>query len=324
MSATRSLSATRPTAAVVVPRNVTPPLRSRLRASLPAYGFLLPWLIGLVVLTIGPMALSLYYSFSEYSLLAPPEWIGLDNYREMFSDPRYLASARVTLTYVLVSVPLEMVIALGVAMLLNRGLRGIAAYRAVYYVPSLLGGSVAIAILWREIFGSEGLVNDVLGWFGIESGSWVTNPDTSLWTLIILRVWQFGAPMVIFLAGLRQIPSEVLEAAQVDGAGAVRRFLRITLPLLSPIVFFNLVLQIIGSFQAFTPAYIVSGGSGGPADSTLFYTLYLYQEAFGNFRMGYAAAMAWVLLLVIAAFTAANFLMSRFWVFYESDTGGSR
>ncbi|WP_433169252.1 carbohydrate ABC transporter permease [Kribbella sp. CA-247076] len=294
-------------------------LPERLRESLPAYAFLAPWLIGLFGLTLVPMVLSLYYSFTDYSLLAPPVWEGLANYERMLSDDRYQQSLVVTFTYVLLSVPLELVFALAVAVVLNQGLKAVAFYRAVYYVPSLLGGSVAIAILWRQIFGADGLVNQLLGSVGIDGPSWIASPDTSLLTLVLLRVWQFGAPMVIFLAGLRQIPAEVLEAAEVDGAGRVRRFLHITLPLLSPIVFFNLVLQIIGAFQAFTPAFIVSGGSGGPSDSTLFYTLYLYQKAFGSFEMGYAAAMAWVLLLIIAGFTAANFVMSRRWVFYADE-----
>ncbi|MGC4941832.1 carbohydrate ABC transporter permease [Kribbella sp. DT2] len=294
-------------------------LRGRLRESLPAYAFLAPWLVGLVGLTLVPMVLSLYYSFTDYSLLSPPVWEGLANYERMFSDDRFQHSLVVTFTYVLLSVPLELVFALAVAVVLNQGLRAVSFYRAVYYVPSLLGGSVAIAILWRQIFGADGLVNQVLGLVGLDGPGWISSPDTSLFTLVLLRVWQFGAPMVIFLAGLRQIPADVLEAAEVDGAGRVRRFFHITLPLLSPIVFFNLVLQIIGAFQAFTPAFIISGGSGGPSDSTLFYTLYLYQKAFGSFEMGYAAAMAWVLLLIIAGFTAANFAMSRRWVFYADD-----
>ena len=294
-------------------------LRNRLRASLPAYGFLTPWLVGMVGLTLGPMLLTLYYSFTEYSLLAPPEPVGIENYVRLIGDPRYRASLIVTFVYVIVSVPFELVAALTVALVLNRGMRGLTVYRAIYYVPSLLGGSVAIAILWRQIFGSQGLINQALAVFGIEGPGWISSPDTALGTLILLRVWQFGAPMIIFLAGLRQIPDDLLEAAQLDGAGRVRRFFAIVLPLLTPIVFFNLVLQVIGAFQAFTPAFIISGGTGGPSDSTLFYTLYLYQRAFGSFEMGYAAAMAWVLLLIIAAFTAANFLMSRRWVFYSDE-----
>ncbi|MBP2355042.1 multiple sugar transport system permease protein [Kribbella aluminosa] len=292
---------------------------ARLRQSIPAYLFLLPWLIGIIGLTIGPMLLSLYYSFTDYALLNTPEWQGLHNYTALFHDSRYLQSLKVTFIYVGVSVPLEMAFALAVAVLLNRGLKGLAVYRALYYVPSLLGGSVAIALLWQQIFGSDGLLNDVLGLFGIHGRGWISEPGTALWTLIVLRVWQFGAPMVIFLAGLRQIPDEVLEAAEVDGAGRWQRFWRVTLPLLSPVVFFNLVLQIIGAFQAFTPAFVISGGKGGPSDSTLFYTLYLYQQAFGNFKMGYAAAMAWVLLLIVAVFTGLNFVLGRAWVFYGDE-----
>ncbi|TCC45038.1 sugar ABC transporter permease [Kribbella capetownensis] len=292
---------------------------TRLRQSVPGYLFLLPWLIGVLGLTVGPMVLSLYYSFTDYALFNTPAWTGLHNYTALFHDARYLHSLRVTFLYVAVSVPLEMTFALAIAVLLNRGLRGLAVYRALYYVPSLLGGSVAIALLWQQIFGSDGLLNHVLSLFGIEGHGWISEPGTALWTLIVLRVWQFGAPMVIFLAGLRQIPEDVMEAAEMDGANKWQRFWRVTLPLLSPVVFFNLVLQIIGAFQAFTPAYIISGGKGGPSDSTLFYTLYLYQQAFGNFRMGYAAAMAWVLLLIIAVFTGLNFVLGRTWVFYGDE-----
>jgi multiple sugar transport system permease protein len=297
---------------------------SRLRASLPAYAFLAPWIVGMLGITLGPMLMSLYYSFTDYALLGDPRWVGWDNYARLVEDERFLASLRVTFAYVALSVPLELVFALLVAVVLNRGLRGLAAYRAVYYLPSLLGGSVAVAILWRQIFGRDGLVNEVLALVGIDGPGWVSTPEYSLLTLVVLRVWQFGAPMVIFLAGLRQIPDDVYEAATIDGANALQRFVRITLPLLSPIIFFNLVLQTIGAFQAFTPAFIVSGGTGGPSDSTLFYTLYLYQRAFGSFEMGYAAALAWVLLLIIGVLTGLNFLFRRYWVFSEEEPGGPR
>jgi len=297
---------------------------SRLRASLPAYAFLAPWIVGMLGITLGPMLMSLYYSFTDYALLGDPRRVGWDNYARLVEDERFLASLRVTFAYVALSVPLELVFALLVAVVLNRGLRGLAAYRAVYYLPSLLGGSVAVAILWRQIFGRDGLVNEVLALVGIDGPGWVSTPEYSLLTLVVLRVWQFGAPMVIFLAGLRQIPDDVYEAATIDGANALQRFVRITLPLLSPIIFFNLVLQTIGAFQAFTPAFIVSGGTGGPSDSTLFYTLYLYQRAFGSFEMGYAAALAWVLLLIIGVLTGLNFLFRRYWVFSEEEPGGPR
>jgi multiple sugar transport system permease protein len=224
--------------------------------------------------------------------------------------------------YVLVEVPLRLSVALFLALLLNRGRRGLDAYRALYYLPSLLGGSVAIAVLWRYLFGVDGLVNLLLrglGW--ADPPVWLSNPRYALSTLILLGIWQFGSPMIIFLAGLRQIPREILEAAEVDGATGLRRFFQITLPLLTPLVLFNLVLQIIGAFQAFTPAFIVSGGTGGPVDSTLLYTLYLYEQAFSFLHMGYATAMAWILLVTIAAVTAVIFSSSRYWVFYLEEAG---
>ncbi|NBE93348.1 sugar ABC transporter permease [Nonomuraea sp. KC401] len=290
--------------------------RSR-REARAAYLFLAPWFAGLLVITIGPILASLYLSFTDYSLLQEAEWVGFDNYVKMFTeDPRYINSLKVTTIYVVVSVPLQLAFALALALVLDRGLRGLAIYRSIFYLPSLLGGSVAIAILWRKVFGADGLVNALLGAFGIQGPGWVGHPDYALGTLIILHVWTFGAPMIIFLAGLRQIPSSYYEAAAVDGAGPLRQFTSITLPLLTPIIFFNLVLEIIKSFQSFTQSFIVSNGTGGPADSTLFYTLYLYLNGFRDYDMGYAAAMAWVLLLIIAGLTGVNFLASKYWVFY--------
>jgi multiple sugar transport system permease protein len=284
-----------------------------------AYLFLLPWFVGLVVISIGPILASLYLSFTDYNLLSPPSWIGFDNYSAMMDDPRFAQSLRVTFAYVLISVPLQLAFALLLALMLDKGIRGLPLYRAVYYLPSLLGSSVAIAALWRQIFGTNGLINQVLAWFGIEGEGWVSHPDYALWTLILLNVWTFGAPMIIFLAGLRQIPQMYYEAAECDGASPWRKFRSITLPLLSPIIFFNLVLQTINSFQVFTQAFVVSGGRGGPADSTLFYSLYLYQRGFPQRDMGYASAMAWVLLMIVAGLTAVNFVAARYWVFYSDE-----
>ncbi|WP_425503319.1 carbohydrate ABC transporter permease [Psychromicrobium silvestre] len=279
--------------------------------------FLAPWLLGLVAITLGPMLISLFLSFTDYNLLQAPKFIGFDNFIRMFQDTRLLNSLRVTFSYVLVGVPLQLALALLVAMVLDRGIRGLPFYRSVFYLPSLLGGSVAVAILWKQIFGTAGLVNQFLSLLGIQGPGWISDPNTALSTIILLHIWTFGSPMIIFLAGLRQIPTMYYEAAQVDGAGKLTQFFRITLPLLSPIIFFNLVLQIVGGFQSFTQAFIVSGGNGGPSDSTMFFTLYLYQKGFGQFDMGYASAMAWVLLLIIGAFTAINFYAAKFWVFYD-------
>jgi multiple sugar transport system permease protein len=296
------------------PASIAPSERGDNKAAL---FFLAPWFLGLGLITVGPILASLYLSFTDYNLLQPAHWIGLDNYQRMANDPRLLNSLRVTFTYVFVSVPLQLAAALGLALVLNRGLRGLALYRSAYYLPSLLGGSVAIAILWRQVFGTDGLVNQVLAVFGIQGEGWVSNPDYALGTIIILNIWTFGAPMVIFLAGLRQIPEMYYEAASIDGAGKLGQFRSITLPLLTPFVFFNLVLQIINAFQSFTQAFIVSGGTGGPVDSTMFYTLYLYQRGFGALDMGYASAMAWLLLAIVAGLTAINFVLSKYWVFYD-------
>jgi multiple sugar transport system permease protein len=276
----------------------------------------LPWFAGLLLLTGGPILASLFLSFTDFNLLTTPSWVGLDNYARIMDDPHFGNAVRITMIYVIASVPLSGGFALLVAVLLNRPMRGVGVYRAAYYLPSLLGGSVAVAILWRQIFGPDGLVNDLLSAFGIVGPSWISTPEYAIYTLVALHIWQFGSPMLIFLAGLKQIPAELYDAAAVDGAGKVRAFFQITLPMLSPIIFFNLVLQTVNAFKAFTPAFILSGGTGGPADSTLFYTLYIYQEGFGNFRMGYASALAWILLLVTAAFTALAFRSSRYWVHY--------
>ena len=283
-----------------------------------ALGFLSPWLLGAIVLSLIPMLASLVISFTKYNMIQTPQWVGWRNYAHMFSDPRFTNSLVVTFTYVIVSVPLQLLAALALALVLNHGMRGLALYRSALYLPSMLGGSVAVAVLWKMVFGSSGLFNALLGFFGIDSTmSWVANPATANWTLIALHVWQFGSPMVVFLAGLRQIPKELYEAASVDGAGTWRQFRSITLPQLSPIIFFNLVMSIINSFQTFTQAYVVSGGTGGPSDSTMFYTLYLYQQGFAYLRMGYAAALAWVLVLIIAVLTGINFFVSKFWVHYD-------
>ncbi len=302
-----------------------------------AYMFLAPWLLGFLVLTLYPMIYSLGLSFTDYNFTKPDttQWIGIGNFVRMFgslfglseftastgdvmpTDPYYLQSLQVTFTYVFVSVPLKLIAALAVAMLLNQKLRGVPFYRAVYYIPTLLGGSVAIAVLWRKLFEKDGLVNGLLGVVGFTNlPGWITNPNYSLGTLILLAVWQFGSSMIIFLAGLKQIPEESYEAASVDGASKVRQFFSITIPLLSPVILFNLVMQMISAFQAFTQAYIIGGGTGGVLNSTLFYTLNLYIQGWAYHEMGYASAMAWVLLLIIGGLTVLVFRSSNLWVSY--------
>lgn len=287
------------------------------------YLFLSPWLIGFLLLTLGPILMSLYYSFNNYSMLDAPKWVGTENYRYILQeDDTFRESLKITLNFVLLSVPAKLIAALAVAMLLNRKIRGISLYRTMVYFPSLIGSSIAVSILWKNIFSKDGFINNILTVFGIEGKAWISDPDTALGTLVLLVAWQFGSSMIIFLAGLKQISPDLYEASSVDGAGKVRQFFNITLPMLSPIILFNFVLQTINSFQMFTQAFIVT--KGGPMNSTYVYVMYLYERAFAKFQMGYASSLAWILLLIIGAVTAVIFATSKYWVFYESDGGKAK
>lgn len=289
--------------------------------NLAGYLFIGPWLIAFLLFTFVPMVISGGLAFTNFDTLSNQgDFIGLGNFERMFfEDRRYWKAVNATLVYVIFSVPLRLAVALLIAMMLNSDRRGVYIYRAAYYIPSMIGGSVAVAVMWRQLFGAEGLVNAVLAFFGIEAIRWLGHPDYAIWTLIILAAWQFGSPMLIFLAGLRNIPKSLYEAAEIDGASGFGKFFKITLPLLTPIIFFNLIIQMIGAFRSFTQAFIITGGRGAPLDTTLLYAIYLYNRAFTTFEMGYAAAMAWVMLAVIAALTAINFLLSRRWVYYETE-----
>ncbi|MCQ4209467.1 MULTISPECIES: carbohydrate ABC transporter permease [Streptomyces] len=287
------------------------------RENLSGYLFLSPWLAGFLLLTAGPMIASLYYAFTNYNLFAPPQWIGFDNFTAMFEDPRWQKSVQVTLKYVVIGTPLKLLLALGVALLLNQSRRGQGLYRAAFYAPSLIGASVSVGFVWRAIFSDNAVVDKGLGAIGLNLGGWIGDPDLIIYSLVALTVWQFGAPMVIFLAGLKQVPRELYEAAAVDGAGPLRRFWNITLPMISPVLFFNVLLESIHSFQIFGSAYVVSNTFCGPADATLVYTCYLYQKGFQQSQMGFASAMAWMLLLAVALVTAVLFWSQKKWVHYE-------
>lgn len=284
-----------------------------------AYVFLLPWLIGLVGFTLFPMIYSLYLSFTDYSIFGKPNFIGIKNYISMFTmDTHYVNSLKVTMIYVFTGVPLQLLISLLLANILTKSIKGVSIFRGLFYIPSLLGSSVAVSVLWRQIFSSGGLINNLLNNIGIESNiSWISNPNYAIWTLVILWAWQFGSPMIIFIAGLKQIPKSLYESAEIDGAKKRQQFFKITLPMLSPIILFNMIMQIISAFKAFTPAFIISSGTGGVLDCLRFYTLGLYREAFVNLRMGYASAMAWILLVIIAFFTIMQFRLSKKWVYTE-------
>ncbi|WP_059102605.1 carbohydrate ABC transporter permease [Shouchella shacheensis] len=294
--------------------------RRKRNQELVGYAFISPWLIGFFGFIIGPMIASLYFSFTDYDMLSSPNWVGLANYTEMFTnDPRFRTSIYVTLVFVLVSTPLKLIFALFIAMLFNNQQKGSGFYTTIFYIPSIIGGSVAVAVMWRQLFGGQGAINDILLFLGIEGRNWIASPDHALGVLVLLVIWQFGSPMIIFLAGLRQIPKDLYEAVSVDGAGPIRKFFSITFPMLTPVIFFNLIMQMIGGFLVFTQAFVTT--EGGPLDRTLFYALYLYERAFQNYQMGYASAMAWVLLIVIAIITALLFYSSKKWVYYESDKG---
>ena len=288
----------------------------KLSEILTPYLFLSPWVIGLLLFSVWPIVLSLYLSFTHYDLLQAPKWIGLQNYKNIFTnDQLFYTSLEVTFSYILMSVPIRLIAALAVAMLLNQKIKGIGIYRAIYYIPSLIGSSVAVAYLWQQIFGPSGLFQTVLGYIGIHTSPWIDTPGTALFTLSLLSAWAFGSSMLIFLAGLKGIPDTLYEAAEIDGAGKWKRFIHVTIPMLSPVVFFNLIMSIITGFTQFTQGYIIT--DGGPINATLFYALYLYNQ-FTYFRMGYASALAWILLIIVGIFTSIVFFSSKKWVYYES------
>lgn len=276
--------------------------------------FTMPFTIGFLLFMIVPMGISLYYSFCSYDILSPPVFTGLQNFKTMFADETFYKSIKVTFFFASVSVPLRLLFALIVAMLLLKSTKLTGFYRAAYYLPSIIGGSVAVAILWKRMFATDGVINKLLQAVGINcTMSWLGNTKTAIWVLIILAVWQFGSSMLIFLSSLKQIPQSLYEAANVDGANGISKFFRITLPLLTPTIFFNLVMQMINGFLAFTQSYIITQGK--PMNSTLFYTVYMYQQSFEFYNTGYGAALAWVMLAIIGLITLFLFATKRFWVY---------
>ncbi len=277
--------------------------------------FISPWILGFLLLQLYPLVASLFYAFTDFELFSSPVWVGLENFKKMFFHSKdFWKSLSVTFQYVFIAVPLKLGFALFIAMLLTSKIKGINVFRTIFYLPSILGGSVAIAILWRFLFMRSGIVNKILSVFSVEPIDWLGSPKIALLTISLLTVWQFGSSMVLFLAGLKQVPDSLVEAATIDGAGSFRVFFSIKLPLLTPIVFFNLIMQMINAFQEFTGAFVIT--QGGPVKSTYLYGMMLYQEGFKFFRMGYASALSWILFLIIMAFTALSFRSSESWVHY--------
>lgn len=278
--------------------------------------FIMPWLLGFLILQAYPLIMSLYYSFTDFSILGTGKFIGFDNYIELFTGDKYFfKSLTVTFKYALFSVPMKLLMALIVAMILNMKLKGINFFRTVYYLPSIMGGSVAISILWKFMFMKEGMVNGFLSVFGVDKLDWLGNQNMALITICLLVVWQFGSSMVLFLAGLQNIPTELYEAADMDGAGKIVQFFKITLPMLTPVIFFNLIMQIIHALQEFTSASIITGG--GPNHATYLMGVKIYEDAFRSLKMGYASATSWVLFIIILFITLLIFKSSDAWVFYN-------
>lgn len=284
------------------------------------YAYVLPWIVHFIGLTLIPFLCLFYFSFTDYNLVTAPKWSGLANYIKLFTqDPKFGISLLATFKYVILSVPFKLATALLVALVLNQKRRGIGVYRTLFYIPSIIGGSIAVAVMWKNLFSRSGAVNSIIETvFGINPDiSWIADPKTAMGCLILMTMWQFGAPMIIFLAGLKNIPQSLYEAAKVDGANGVQCFFRITLPQLSPIIFFNLIMQMINGFMVFTQGLVIT--NGGPLNKTLFYQLYVYQQGFKQYNMGYAAALSCVMLVIILFFTALVFKSSDAWVYYESE-----
>jgi len=291
--------------------------RLRRNEAIAGYLFIMPWMVGFLVWWLGPMLASLYFSFTRYEILTPPQWIGLQNYARLLRDDLFWIALANTALYTVMSVSFYMVTSLFVALLLNASLPGVGIFRAIVYLPSQVP-TVVNALLWLWIFNPQfGLANYVLYELDLPQQQWIFDPVLAKPSLVLMGAWGIGSGMLIFLAGLQSIPETIYEAASIDGAGALAKFIFITIPMLSPIIFFNLIMSIIASFQVFDAAYIMT--SGGPQNATLFYVLYIFRTAFESFRMGYASAMAWVLFVLIMALTVANFRLSGRWVHYETE-----
>jgi multiple sugar transport system permease protein len=285
-----------------------------------SYFFVAPFILGLILFTIGPMIASLYYSFTEYNILTPPKWIAFENYTKLMADPLFWQSIKVTLYFAIWALPLNLIIGYLLAILLNQKVPGLNLWRTLYYLPSVISG-VAVAVLWSRLFNPNlGWINFFLKSIGLtDPPGWLQDPHWAVPALIIMSLWSVGGTMIIYLSGLQSVPTTLYEAARVDGANKFQSFVNITLPMTSPVIFFNLVMGLISTFQYFTVAYTTSGGTGGPARSTLFYNLYLYQHAFTYFQMGYASAMAWILFFIVLVLTLVVFRSSAAWVFYEGE-----
>lgn len=292
-------------------------MTNRKRDALVGYLFLSPWLLGFLIFLLGPMLASIYLSLTNYKMLKPPVWVGLANYQRMFTDHFVYLSLKVTLTFTAFAVPLSIISALAVAVLLNQKIVASGIFRTVFYLPSVISG-VAIALVFSWIFNYRfGILNYFLSFIGIDGPNWLGDPRWALWAFVVMSLWGIGGDIVIYLAALQGVPVSLHEAAKIDGANAWYRFWNITLPLITPVILFTLIMGVIATFQTFTQSYIMTGG--GPANATLFYLLYLYRNAFNWFEMGYASALAWLLFIIILICTLILWSTSARWVYYEAE-----
>lgn len=294
------------------------------RDTIAGYLFISPWLINFLVFILGTSLLSLVLSFTSYDYMSKIKWIGLDNFEKIFSgkDPYFWNSVIITLKYVFIKEPIRIAIALFIAILLNSIVKAVAFFRTLMYLPAIFGSGVAISVMWRMIFEKDGLVNKLLAMVGLQSVGWLSDPNIALWTIMITSLFGFGGTMLIFLAGLKGVPESYYESATIDGAGSIRKFLSITLPLITPALFFNIIMGIIGSFQTFTGPYVMT--NGGPLRATSFYMLNLYDHAFKYHHAGYASALAWILFVIILFFSFIVFKTSDLWVYYEGNLETSK
>lgn len=279
--------------------------------------FVLPFVLGVLGFKLFPFVMSFALSFSQYDIINPPQFVGLENYQELAKDPLFHKSLGVTIGFVALTVPMRLAFALFIAHVLNFKLRGINFFRSAFYLPSILGGSIAVSVLWRFIFSQNGLVNIVLGKFGIGPVLWLADEHYSLWTIVLLNTWQFGSAMVIFLAALQNVPQSLYEAAEIDGASKLQQFFRITVPLITPVIFFNLIMQTVHAFQEFNGPYMVT--EGGPLHATYLLSLYIYDQSFKFFNLGYGSALSWVMFALVVSLSAISFWTSKYWVFYSGE-----
>lgn len=301
-------------------QNTRPRLRrSRLDQGYMGFILILPWLIGFLIFKAYPFLSSLYYSFTDWNLFKGGSWIGVQNYVTAFTSAKTVKALQVTFIYAFMTVPLKLAFALFIAYILNFKIKGVGLFRTAYYIPSILGGSMAIAVLWRAMFKNDGVVNRILTMLGMQNVNFLADKTWALVIICLLRVWQFGSPMVLFLAALKGVPEELYEAASIDGATSARQFVKITLPLISPVVFYNLVTQLVQAFQEFNGPYIIT--QGGPRNATTLISLIVYNSAFSEYNVGMSSAMAWIMFVIVMIFTLISFKTQNKWVYYSDERG---